>query len=271
MLNLDDFFSLRIEGAGLEMTVTPRVNNQLEPINPIVVCAMSRSNVCLHSERQTLKKQALKLKTWTGKRQNGNIFKSIISICATVDSCLVQEVAQKQSETDAGRFLAFRKSFSVVDWGFKWKWSDLSIWWNSLWGKQAPGKIFAFSNHVPRRTHFFFLKKCRVLLTHSKLYLLTRGITFLCILWILRPHVRKSDLLHSKHRRSETFPEPETMQITDTDNPIIKTATCQRTLCRMCTSLHQSTVEFSIKVCMNKFCVWPWQPCHKGPFNVNLS
>lgn len=113
--------------------------------------------------------------------------------------------------------------------------------------------------------------KCRVLLTHSKLYLLTRGITFLCILWILRPRVWKSDLLHSKHQRPDIFPELETMQITDTDSPRIKTATCQRMLCRMCTSLHQSTVEFSIKVCMNKFCVRPWQPRHKGPFTVNLS
>lgn len=70
---------------------------------------------------------------------------------------------------------------------------------------------------------------------------------------------------------TETFPELETVQITDTDSPRIKTATCQRMLHRMCTSLHQSTVEVSIKVRMNKFCVRPWQPRHKGPFNVNLS
>lgn len=31
-----------------------------------------------------------------------------------LDSCLVREVAQRQGETVAGRFLAFRKSFSVI-------------------------------------------------------------------------------------------------------------------------------------------------------------
>lgn len=41
MLNLDDFFSLRIEEAGFEMTVIPRANNQLEAIDPIVVWAVS--------------------------------------------------------------------------------------------------------------------------------------------------------------------------------------------------------------------------------------
>lgn len=41
MINLDYFFALRIEEAGSEMTVTPRVNNQLEAISPIVVWSVS--------------------------------------------------------------------------------------------------------------------------------------------------------------------------------------------------------------------------------------
>lgn len=31
-------------------------------------------------------------------------------------------------------------------------------------------------------------------------------------------------------------------------------------------SFYQSTVEFCIKACVNKFCVRPWQAHHKGLF-----
>lgn len=51
------------------------------------------------------------------------------------------------------------------------------------------------------------------------------------------------------------------------DSSRITTIMCQRMFCRFCTSLYQSTDEFCIKACVNKFCVRLWQAHHKALFN----
>lgn len=103
------------------------------------------------------------------------------------------------------RFLALRKSLSVVKITACNESDQVSAFGGTCSEvNKLQAKYLQFPNTYPKEL-ISFCFSCRVLLTHSKLCLLPCGITFLCILWILRPHVWKSNLLHSKHRRPETF------------------------------------------------------------------